>query len=120
MHPWGISGLVWCSSDARRTWGIWLRLELLAMVPGSWPTRLRRVPADSDMLDTCLVPCVIGFCPLGREGPSGCQVGPYISLAMEKQLHASVFCSFFWEEEALHVHQSCQSQQHQQTDKGSL
>ena len=24
------------------------------------------------MDDTCLVPCVIGSCPLGREGPLGC------------------------------------------------
>ena len=26
------------------------------------------------------------LCPLGREGQLGCRVGPYISLAMEKQL----------------------------------
>ena len=30
------------------------------------------------LLDTCLVPCVIGSCPLGREGPLGCHVLPYI------------------------------------------
>ena len=34
--------------------------------------------------DACLVPCVIGVCPLGREGPLDSHVGP---LAMEKQLH---------------------------------
>ena len=38
------------------------------------------------MDDTCLVPCVIGSCPLGREGPLGCHDVPYLSLAMEKQL----------------------------------
>ena len=31
------------------------------------------------MDDTCLVPCVIGSCPLGREGRLGCHVVPYIS-----------------------------------------
>ncbi len=38
---WGISGWVWCSSDARRTG----RLELLAMIPGSSPTRLKATDA---------------------------------------------------------------------------
>ena len=28
-------------------------------------------PSHSGMDDTCLVPCVIGSCPLGREGPIG-------------------------------------------------
>ncbi len=31
----GGAGRRGCSSDARRTWGIWLRLELPAMIPGS-------------------------------------------------------------------------------------
>ena len=93
MHPWGISGWVWCSSDARRTWGIWLRLKLLAIIPGSCPARLKGVGCAAALItilcwpdgwlhwagmhDSCLVPCVVGSCPLGREGPLGCHVGPY-------------------------------------------
>ena len=52
MHPWGVSGWVWCSPDARRTWLIWLRLDLLAMIPGSCPTRLK--VADATVLITIL------------------------------------------------------------------
>ena len=48
----------------------------------SMPELVCHCPYHSGMHDACLVPCV----PLGREGPLGCQVGPYISLAMEKQL----------------------------------
>ena len=48
----GISGWVWCSSDARRTWGIWLRLKLLAIIPGSCPARLQA--SDAAVLITIL------------------------------------------------------------------
>ena len=43
----------------------------------------RTLGSDVSLLfrHACLVPC-----PHGREGPLGCHVGPYISLAMEKQL----------------------------------
>ena len=37
-------------------------------------SRLRRVPPIQAMHDACLVPCVIGLCPIGREGPLGCVV----------------------------------------------
>ena len=32
------------------------------------------------------MPCVDGFCPLGREGPLGCRHVTSVSLAMAKQL----------------------------------
>ena len=44
-------GSVWCSPDARRTWLIWLRLDL-AMIPGSCPTRLK--VANATVLITIL------------------------------------------------------------------
>ena len=55
-----------------------------------WPTckvspskkkkkRKKTCPFHSGMDDTCLVPCVIRSCPLGRDVP-------YLSLALEKQL----------------------------------
>ena len=33
----------------------------------------------------CLMPCVTGFCPLGKEGPLGCYDVSYMSLAMGKR-----------------------------------
>ena len=45
MHPRSVSGWVWCSSDARRTRGTCLGLELLAMIPCCCPTRLKATDA---------------------------------------------------------------------------
>ena len=43
------------------------------------------------MDETCLVPCAVGSCPLGREGPLVCHVVPYALLAMDKQPPPEVY-----------------------------